>query len=787
MGAGPFLFPSRDCLPSEDSITLPGMTQKRHVDRFAAAFAAHQKGQLATAEGLYRAILETEPAHAEAAHLLGVLALQRNQPEAALQSFDQAAALTGRASFYHNNRGLALRMLGRAPEALREFQHALKIDARNFDAWVNLGNAHRDLGAGDEAAAAYRRALELRPNDAATLNNLGTLESDEGRFASAEPLFRQALRLDARNYEVWNNLGLALQRQDRLREARAVLEKALTLAPRSPVVLNNLGNVLQRSGELDAAAVCYQNALTSDPNYADAYGNLGVLLRERNDLGRALECMRKAIALRPSHAEYYNNLGLIYQRAGQLSAAIRAFQQAVELAPKHPQAWNNLGGAYSNIGRIDDAAAGHARAEELDRTFSAAGSNRLFCLHYSERLTNAELLAEHRKWAAKYAPTPEFVRPRRAPAPQDKARRIRLGYVSPDFRNHSVSYFIESLLRWHDRNVFELFAYSDVIVPDARTELLTSLCENWRAVASLNDAELAAQVEADRIDILVDLTGHTARHRLLMFARRPAPVQITFLGYPNTTGLDTIDFRLTDHDADPSSEDDRWCTETLSRLPRCAWCYSPPAGTPDVSVPGEAQPFTFGCFNNLAKISERCVALWSAILGAVPEARLRLKAQAFADEAVRDEVGRRFEAKGVGRGRLEMLPWQSDLTSHLAHYAGVDVALDTFPYHGTTTTCEALWMGVPVLTRVGNHHRSRVGASLLCAAGLETFVTRTDDDYIRSAITLSQKRPELADLRRQMRTRLNQCPLRDEKGYAQAIEQQYREMIEIQSLARDEH
>ena len=360
--------------------------------------------------------------------------------------------------------------------------------------------------------------------------------------------------------------------------------------------------------------------------------------------------------------------------------------------------------------------------------------------------------------------------------PRPKAR-LRVGYVSADLRDHSVARFVEPIFASFDREAFDVVAYASVARADRVTEHLRSLVTEWRDVRGLSDADLAERIRQDGIDILVDLGGHSADGRLGAFARRPAPVQVTYLGYPNTTGLAAVDYRLTDARADPPGDADALCVEKLVRLPECAWCYAPGDGAEDAPPPFEAAgQITFGAFNDLSKVRPDVMALWAEILREVPGARLLIKAKSLQDPALAREVRAFFGRRGIDEARIEARGWTRDRAQHLALHAKVDVGLDTSPYHGTTTTCDALWMGVPVITLAGETHVSRVGVSLLAAVGLSDLVARSPEEYVALAVRLAGDRARLGELRRTLRGRVVGSRLGGARAFARALEEAYRAM-----------
>jgi predicted O-linked N-acetylglucosamine transferase (SPINDLY family) len=487
-------------------------------------------------------------------------------------------------------------------------------------------------------------------------------------------------------------------------------------------------------------------------------------------LEEAIASCYQAILLKPDFPEAYNNLGNALKDKSQLDEAIAAYRQAISFSPNHPDAHSNLGNALSDLGRLDEAIAAYRQAMALKPRFSDAHSNLLFTLNYHPGLEPATVFEEHLCWNRQQAkPARHFMQPHRNDRTPD--RRLRIGYVSPDFREHPVGHFLLPLLAQHNHERFEIFCYAQVPASDGKTRQLRSQADHWHNLSGLADAQAADLIRRHQIDILVDLAGHTSNNRLPLFAHKPAPVQVTWLGYPNTTGLATMDYRLTDACADPPGLTESLHSEQLWRLPQCAWCYQSAVGPPVVAR--REGPITFGCFNNFAKITEPMLQLWARILHLVPGSRLLLKTGALLGENARQRVRQILGEAGIDAERLELRGYEAAHGDHLALYQRLDVALDTFPYHGTKTTCEALWMGVPVVTLAGQTHASRVGVSLLNNIGLPELVASTPEEYVRLAVELAGDLPRLSQLRSTLRPQMEGSPLMDAPRFAQDVEEAY--------------
>jgi predicted O-linked N-acetylglucosamine transferase (SPINDLY family) len=398
-------------------------------------------------------------------------------------------------------------------------------------------------------------------------------------------------------------------------------------------------------------------------------------------------------------------------------------------------------------------------------------------MNYSEHYSQQDIFAESRQWETNHAVLGTARKIDQA-HDRDPERRLRIGYVSPNFRRHSVSYFLSPLIAGHDHRLFEVFCYAQVANPDNVTKRFRRLADGWCSTVGMTTSAIADRIRNDGIDILVDLAGHTANNRLLVFAERPAPVQVTWLGYPNTTGLSAMDYRLTDAVADPEGPGDNLHTETLIRLPAGFLCFTPAPETPPVTDPPVLANghVTFGSFNNPSKVTASVVASWARILEAVPGSRLLLKNRSLADDGTRQRYSALFAERGISEERLIFHAWIASMSGHLGAYGRIDIGLDPFPYNGTTTTCEALWMGVPVITLQGDRHASRVGASILKTVGQGEMIADSVDDYVDAAVKLAENTDALTSLRRDLRPAMAASPLWDAAGFTRDVESAYRDM-----------
>jgi predicted O-linked N-acetylglucosamine transferase (SPINDLY family) len=705
----------------------------------------HRAGRIGDAESVYRQILARFPDHPDALHLLGVTCQQQGRGDEALRLLERAVALSPGTAMFQANFARALKDQGRAAEAVVVFERALALEPNAPDAVLDYAKALHAQGRLSDAVSAYRRAVTLASNFREAHDQLGALLLETGAFAEAAEALAQANRIEPRP-ATCANLGSALQALSRLDEAIITLRQWVQLAPTDPAAHRWLGVAHWQKGDGPPAIEAYREAVKLDPRDAEAFSHLGNLLLQSYDLGASVDASRRAIELNPARADAHTNLGIALLRQGRIRKAIDASRQAVRVAPK-------LAGAHSNL---------------------------LLALNYDDTATPEDVFAEHVRFGERFGEQAGW-----SPAPHDNDRspdrRLRIGYVSPDFRDHPVARFMEPILAGHDPAQVEVLCYASEPHADAVTERLRRCNVVWRPIHQFSDDRCSALIRADRIDILVDLAGHTALGRPTLFARKPAPVQVTYLGYPNTTGLREIDYRITDAKADPPGKADALNVERLVRLPDTAWCYSPPADAPDVNeLPplSAAGRVTFGSFNAIPKLSASTIELWSTLLDRVPESRLLLKAASFLDRETRERVAAAFGTRGIGEDRLILRPAVIGVAGHLGTYHDVDVALDPTPYNGTTTTCEALWMGVPVVTLVGRAHASRVGASLLTTIGLSELVATTREEFLQIATDLATDLPKLKDLRGGLRDRMRRSPLTDGPRFVRDLEKAYRAMWE---------
>lgn len=510
---------------------------------------------------------------------------------------------------------------------------------------------------------------------------------------------------------------------------------------------------------------------------ADSIFNEAMMLRSEGLLSESADAFRSALDVSPDHLPSIVELGRTFYFQALMDDSIEQYCKALRLNPHDAVVHNNLGIVFQEQGRTDDAIFEYKRALELDPGYAMAHSNLLRCLNFHPALENESLFEAHRSFETMHGTLRRSCSVTFSNS-RDSERVLRIGYVSPDLGNHSVAAFVISVFASHDRNKFQVFCYSDREKEDECSERIKQGVDVWHRTAGVSDEKLFSLIRADAIDILVDLAGHTGGNRLPLFAMRPAPLQVTWLGYPNTTGLAAMDYRIVDAVSDPPGDADRYHSETLVRLPNGFLCFDPPTYAPAVSpLPMLKNGFvTFGSFNALAKITDEAISLWLSILGRVPGSRFLFKNRCLFDESTRNKLFKKFAAHGVSSDRIMMTPFTATREEHLACYGHLDISLDTFPYNGTTTTCESLWMGVPVVGLLGNRHASRVTASILTRLELDSLVANDTDECVELAVHLAGK-PELLELLRfGLREKMRNSSLCNGKVFFSELGEAYRQM-----------
>ena len=576
--------------------------------------------------------------------------------------------------------------------------------------------------------------------------------------------------------------ALAHHQSGRLAEAERRYRAVLDAEPNHAEALHRMGLIAQAVGRHDVAIELLRRAVAVGPDSPEVHLNLAHTLAAFGRIEESIASCRRAINLRPGYVEAINTLGAGLMQQGKLTDAADCFKRVLLLEPADPLdaalAENNLAHVFQAQGRIDDAVSCYRRSLEHRPDLAVVHSNLLLVLQYQSGSDNAALFREHLAWAERHARPLEKLIPRHRNC-ADPRRRLRIGYVSPDLRKHSVACFLLPLLAARDHESFQIICYSDVSAPDAATQAFRKCSDGWCDIAGWPDERVAQRILDDQVDILVDLAGHTGSNRLKLFARKPAPLQVSYLGYQSTTGLSTIDYRLTDEHVDPPGLTEAYHSERLVRLPRIFACYQPEEGCPQVTPTPAARlgGVTFGSFNKREKISTQMLGLWARIVGTDPCWRLMIMAPGLGDPDIREHVRDQFAGQGGDVGQLDLRPSRPFL-EYMASHADVDIMLDTFPFNGHTTTCHGLWMGVPIVTLAGDRYASRMGLSVLINVGLSDLVATTPQQCVQLAVQLAKDRHRLMERRGTMRDRMRHSPLLDAAGRCRSVEAAYRRMWE---------
>jgi predicted O-linked N-acetylglucosamine transferase (SPINDLY family) len=628
------------------------------------------------------------------------------------------------------------------------YTEAVRLNQGYGEAWNNLGCACSALQEPDHAVEAYRMALKANQNCKKTRENMaicllevGCRHLKDKNFKQAASMLKEALVYDSKNADIFFHLGVTYAESNKLPKAKVQYELATHFDERHAHAWNNQGVIHRREGNPEAAMHCFQKALEANPDMHLANKNLAAIYGTMGRMQESIKLTRVALESNPNDAEAHNNLALLLRDQGDLEVCLEHLDACLKLEPKNPHAC----------------------------------SNRLMTLNYFSTLTREEVFDAHRSFGEEVERRVQLDPPLwKSPGSGD--RLLHIGYISPDFYRHSVSYFIHAALVNHDPTCVHVTCYSDVAAEDDKTQLFRSLAHRWRHTHGVSDEEVARMIRDDGIDILVELTGHTGNNRLAMIARRPAGIAVTWIGYPHTTGMSRVDYRISDERADPA-DSPGLTTEKLVYLPECFLCHTPPDNAPPIRLQLAQESYgciTFGCFNNLSKVSPLTLNLWCRLLHEVPEARLFLKSKALLCPEVQEKYRRAFVTQGIEAHRVDLSGLQPHTGSHLQMYNFVDVALDTAPYAGTTTTCEALYMGVPVVTLRGRGiHAQNVGHSLLATVQLEDLAANSEEEYVQIASALGRNVKRLGALRAGLRTRMERSPLCDGLGHTRRLERLY--------------
>ena len=573
-----------------------------------------------------------------------------------------------------------------------------------------------------------------------------------------------------------------LYNSGQMTETEQACRELLQAYPQSPVATNILGVSLIGQGRLQEAVASFDKAIQIKPDYATAYNSRAATLNQLGQSNEAIESCDKAIQLKPDYAKAYNNRGNARRQLGRLVEALKDFDKALQLKTNYTLAYNNQGVALKDLGRVDEAMASFNKAIQLEPDYEDPYSNLLFALNYLPDLNLSDHIATARKFGELVTAKagPRFPDYHCQPTPE----KLRVGLVSGDLRNHPIGYFLESVLSSIDPSTVELIAYPTAPTVDDLSERIKPFFSMWKPIYGQTDDAAANMIYADGVHVLLDLSGHTAGNRLLMFGHKPSPVQVSWLGYFATTGLNEMDYLIGDPYVTPPKDDEQF-TEKIWRLPETRWCFTPPDIDMEVSVPPAVEHgyITFGCFNNTTKINDNVVALWAKVLDAVPNSRLLLKARQLRDQMTRENIIQRFAVHGIDNKRIS-LEESEDRQKYFAAYNRIDITLDPFPFTGGTTSVESLWMGVPFVSLTGASLVSKQGVGVLMNAGLSDWVAADEEEYIAKAVLFAADVDSLASLRAGLRSQVLASPLFDAPRFARNIEQALWDMWKQWALSR---
>lgn len=697
----------------------------------AKAIQDFQTQNFDAAEAALSQILKMQPKIFDALHILGVIKGIKNRHQEALDYFRQALKIDPNHSYLNFNIAKAFSEIGQDDRALKYHLNAIKMDPNAPERWLNYGKSLSNLNKADEALTAYQKAIELNPDYAEAWINLGCAQINLKTFPQALNSFDRALKINSEFAEAWSNRGNALRELKEYAEAVASYDKAIAL----------------------------------NPDHAEAYNDRGVALQALKQLEEALASYDKAIVLKPNYAEAWYSRGVTLGELGRFEEALVSYDKAISIKPDYVEAWSNRGNILFAICHFELGEASCRRAMSIAPQSLVAHDSLLLNLNYLDTLNHQDTLELAKNFGAKVSETsiPKFT----CWNTSEGTKKLRVGFVSGDFRNHSVGYFVEGLIANIDKTQFEIYAFPTTSSTDDLTNRLLPLCAEWVPIHGMSDADAASVIHQKGIHILFDLSGHTAHNRLAMFSHKPAPVQVSWLGLPMTTGVPEIDYVLGDAYALPEQFENQF-TETVWRLPESYLCLTTPHDSIEVgTLPALANGYvTFASFNNLSKMNNKVVEVWSLILKALPNSKLLLKAKQLSDPNVCVQTKKRFAAFGVDADRILLKTVVNTRIEHLASYNAVDIALDTFPFPGVTTSVEANWMGIPVLALKGHSFLSSTATSIANNAGLDDWVASDVGDYVDKAIQFASDLHRLASLRSSLRNLALKSSLYDSPRFA---------------------
>lgn len=742
-------------------------------DLYKQAVHYYQSKNLANAEGILRQILTANPRHALSLHLLGIIGLDVQRYDFAEELVRAAIAEQDNNPNFHFTLGRILSRQEKKEEAIGQYKKVLRINPDNIDALNNMGTILFSMDKIDEASEIFDRILIHNPADFNALSNSASIDYKKGNNQAAIETYQKALKLNPENPNLYHDIALALEAQNKLPEALQYFLKAVEKKPDYIEALLNIGNIYRHTGRLEDALSYYAKIKKIEKNEYASIGTAAIYI----DQGRFEEALMEAEYADRNFEESFrlkNFLGTLYNKILKFEEALACYNRAIELDPTQPDLYANKATVLKNLGKLDEAIENLRMALKIAPDTQWIHSNLILTKLYASSVTPEELAATSRMFGENVAD--RHIRDRPFTNNRTEDRKLRIGYVSPDFRSHAVRYFLSPIYK-HDGDHFELFGYSKVESEDEYTEMIKNHFDHWRDIRFMTNDAAADLIEQDQIDILVDLAGHTANNGLMIFARKPAPIQITWLGYTATTGMKAMDYRMTDIHAEPPGMTEHLNTETLWRLPDIFAAYSPHENSLPVidRPPFEDNGYiTFGCLNNFTKVTDPVIETWTKIMMQVPDSKLLLEISGIDNDKIKGEIEQRLLRYGLTKDRLILIPFKK--SNQYVLYNKIDIALDPFPAVGGTTGMDTLWMGVPYITLAGKHFGSRMGVSILANAGLPELIAQDTDQYISLAVNIAKNPKKLRALRHGLRERFAASPAMDQSRFARNMEATYREM-----------
>lgn len=767
----------------------------------------HKAGNLQAAEQHYQQALQLQPDHPDANHLMGTLAHQAGRNDLALPYLEKAIRANPNNANFHNIKGLVLKNLGQTQNSEQSYREAIRLDPNFAAAYNGLGLLCKEQENYDDAAKHTQKAIELQPNFLEAFNNLGNIHEAQGELQLAIKTYEKALTIDANfvparyNYaralqqngdderaieiyaaiiklqpdfpEALSNFGLALRKKGRASDAIVPLQRAAELQPQAAEHYYNLGLALMDIGHNADAIECFEGATTIKPDYPHAHNDLGNALLAMGRAREAIPHFQKALEYAPNSSGMHNNLGGAYVRTGKLQEAQSCFERALELKPGFAEAHNNLGNLYQELGEFEQAHTSFERALLADPLYTEAHSNMLFAMNYDPSKTGEEIFEYYRAYEDRFA-RPHYNNHKPHNNDADPNRRIKIGYVSPTFYKHAVSYFMLPLFDLANHDEFEIYAYANLSKADEFTDQYKAASDHFILTNGMSDEELAERIRADEIDVLIDIAGHANNSRLGVFARKPAPVSLHWLDFGYTTGLSCIDYYLGDHNVTPVGQEHLFGEGEVWRVDGPSFVYRPAEGMGEVSpLPSVSNGYiTFCTLSRSVRINDKTVQAWSEILKRVPNSKLRADSRNFDDPTMCDRLAERFAAHGIERDRLIMgfnsPPW--DVLRE------VDIALDCFPHNSGTTLYEHLYMGNPFVALYSRASVGTLGGTVLRGAGFGEWVANTEQEYVDIAVDLASDLERLAETRRTMREKFRASEIMNERLFVDRFENAFRQM-----------